>query len=591
MRRTLLSLLPTEHRGRLACHLALTVLSTILRAIAVVLVVPLVSALFGAEPAEAWPWVGGLTVAVVAGWIVDSITSRIGFDLGFTILDNAQRDISAQVARIPLRWFTDDNSAITRRAIATTGPDLVGLVGYLVTPLIQAVLLPIMIAVALIPIAWQLGLVALVAVPLLLGALWVTGVITREADRVAAASNSALTERILEFARTQAALRAARRVEPAHSQAGDALAAQHGATVRLLFLNIPGQVLFGLVGQIALVTMAGTTAWLAVRGTVGIPEAIALIVVIVRFIEPFNALGDLAPAIETSRNTLRDIRTVIDAPGPAPETLGDPARGADGAVAVVLRDVRFDYGDVASGSTPVLDGLDVEFRSGEVTAVVGPSGSGKTTLLSLVAGLEEPTSGNVVVDGIDRGDLDPALRPVVTSVVFQQPYLFAGTIRENVLVGNPSADADRIATALRLARVDEFAARLPDGLDTVVGDAGTALSGGERQRVSIARALLKPSSVLLVDEGTSALDAENEAAVVAAITDDPQRRTRIVVTHRLSTIAGADRVLFLEGGRVVEDGTVEELLAASGRFAEFWAHQHDAAGWRITSEPVPVGDI
>lgn len=587
MFRTVLSLLPAAQRGRVAGYLALNVTSTTLRALAVVLVVPLVSELFGEDPGAAWRWVGLLTLAVAAGWVVDSIGYRIGFDLGFAILDNAQRSVAGQVARIPLRWFTEDNSATARRAIATTGPDLVGLVGYLLTPLIQGILLPIAIAVALVPVAWQLGLVALVAVPLLLGALWGANRISQQADRVAAASNSELTSRIIEFARTQAALRAARRVEPASSQAGAALAAQHGATLRLLLLSIPGQLLFTVAAQIALLAMAGTTAWLAVRGTIDIPEAIALIVVVVRFVEPFNAIRDLAPAMETSRSTLTDIRTVIDTPGP--ESAAGAVRDSDPAPAAVeLRSVRFGYTD-GEGEAAVLDGLDLEFRAGEVTAIVGPSGAGKSTVLGLVAGLEQPNAGSVVVGGVDLGALDSAHRSAVSSMVFQQPYLFAGTIRENVLSGNPEAGEEELAAALRLARVDEFAGRLPDGLDTVVGEAGTALSGGERQRVSIARALLKPSAVLLVDEGTSALDAENEAAVVTAIGADPRQRTRIVVTHRLSTIAGADRVLFLDGGRVAEDGTVAELLAAGGRFAEFWRHQNDATGWRITSESLSVG--
>ncbi|MFE3442518.1 ABC transporter ATP-binding protein [Nocardia sp. NPDC059180] len=585
MTSTLLSLLPPQRRARFGGYLALIVVSTLLRAIGVVLIVPLVAALFGDDPAEAWPVVGALTVAVAAGWIVDAIASRVGFDLGFTILEHAQRDVSAQVARIPLRWFGEDNSATARRAIASNGPDLVGLLGYQVTPLVQSILLPFAIGIGLVPVAWQLGAVSLLAVPLLLGALWASGRITRRADEVAKESNSALTARILEFARTQAALRAARRVEPERSQVGTALATQHGATTRLLLLNIPGQILFSVASQITLVLLAGTTAWLAVNDTIGAPEAVALIVVVVRFLEPFGALADLAPALETSRGILRDIRAVIDAPEPVTDAAEQQA-AESGAAGVELRGVSFGYGH----DTPaVLDGFDVEFRAGEVTAVVGPSGSGKSTLLGLVAGLEKPTTGQILVGGVDRGALDPAHRPVVTSMVFQQPYLFAGTIRENVLAGNPGASEEELASALRLSRVEEFADRLPEGLDTLVGDAGTALSGGERQRVSIARALLKPSSVLLVDEGTSALDTENEAAVVAAITDDPRQRTRVVVTHRLSTIAGAARVLFLEAGRVVEDGTVEELLAAQGRFAEFWAHQHDAAGWRIASDSTPVG--
>ncbi|WP_280435208.1 ABC transporter ATP-binding protein [Nocardia carnea] len=582
MIRTMMSLLPAEQRSRTTGYLGLLIVSVILRAIAVVLVVPLVTELFGDTPADAWRWVGVSTLVVAAGWIVDTITSRIGFDLGFHLLDNAQRSVSAQVARIPLRWFTEDNSAITRRAIATTGPDLVGLVGYLVTPLFQAVALPVAIAVALMPVAWQLGLVALLALPLMLGSLWLTNLLTRRATTVSREANSVLTERILEFARTQAALRAARRVEPARNETGAALSAQHGATTRLLLLNIPGQVLFGLAGQIALLVMAGTVAWLAVSGTIGIPEAVALIVVVVRFLEPFAAFGDLATALETSRGALRDIRTVVEVP--EPERNRTAVHDADEPASVALRTVSFAY-----GAEPVLDDLDIEFEAGKVTAVVGPSGSGKSTLLALISGLEAPTSGSVTVAGVDRGALDAADRPAVAGMVFQQPYLFAGTIRENVLAGVPETDPERLAQALRLARVDEFAKRLPDGLDTMVGEAGAALSGGERQRVSIARALLKPSSVLLVDEGTSALDAENEAAVVAAITGDPQQRTRVVVTHRLATIAGADRVLFLDEGRIAEDGTVEELRAANGRFAEFWAQQHEAAGWRISADPATVG--
>jgi ATP-binding cassette subfamily B protein IrtB len=148
-------------------------------------------------------------------------------------------------------------------------------------------------------------------------------------------------------------------------------------------------------------------------------------------------------------------------------------------------------------------------------------------------------------------------------------------------VGDPEAGDEDLARVARLARVDTVVDRLPDGWDTRVGEAGTSLSGGERQRVSIARALLKPAPVLLVDEATSALDAENGRAVISALGDDPVARTRVIVAHQLESIRSADRVIFLERGRIVEDGTVEGLLAAGGRFARFWQQQSDAADWRL----------
>ncbi|MGV9799010.1 ABC transporter ATP-binding protein [Mycobacterium sp. NPDC003449] len=578
MIRTLIALIPAAMRGRLTLYSVLTLVSVLIRAAGTVLLVPLVAALFSATPSDAWPWLGWLTAATVAGWVVDSATSRLGFDLGFAVLDNTQHDVADRLPLIRLEWLAGQsgaNTATARQAIASTGPELVGLVVNLLTPLIGAVLLPAAIALALVAVSPPLGLAALAGLVVLLGALWGSGRLSRRADAVADEANSALTERIIEFARTQQALRAARRVEPARSLVGGALATQHGAGIRLLAMQIPGQLLFSLASQLALILLAGMTTVLTVRGTLSGPEAIALIVVIARYLEPFTALSELAPAIESTRATLDRIRGVLGAPGLTSGAAGlaDPAS----APRIEFDGVSFGYGDVT-----VLDQVSFVLEPGGTTAIVGPSGSGKSTILSLIAGLYQPTAGRVLIDGVDAASLSAETRRAATSVVFQQPYLFDGSIRDNIMVGDPDADAERLAGAVRLARVDELTGRLPDGDAARVGEAGSALSGGERQRVSIARALVKSAPVLLVDEATSALDTENEAAVVDALTADLQRRTRVIVAHRLASIRNADRVLFLDGGRIVEDGGIDELLAAEGRFGEFWRQQGEAAGWQIT---------
>jgi ATP-binding cassette subfamily B protein IrtB len=305
-----------------------------------------------------------------------------------------------------------------------------------------------------------------------------------------------------------------------------------------------------------------------------VPAAIALIVVIARYLEPFTTLSELAPALESTRATLERIRTVLTAPliDAGTQTL----RGQSSAARIEFDDVTFGY-----HGAPVIDRVSFCLQPGTTTAIVGPSGSGKSTILALIAGLHQPTRGRVLVDGLDAVTLDAETRRAASSVVFQHPYLFHGTIRENVLVGNPDANDEEFSRAVALARVDELTNRLPEGVETVVGEAGSALSGGERQRVSIARALLKPAPILLVDEATSALDTENEAAVVDSLTADPASRTRVIVAHRLASIRHADRVLFLEDGRIVEDGSVDELLAAGGRFSEFWRQQQEATEWRI----------
>lgn len=577
MIRTLLALVPADRRGRVRLYTALTVVSVLLRAVGVVLLVPLVAALFSATPADAWPWLGGLTALTVAGWLVDTYAARLGFDIGFAVLDATQHDMADRLPNIKLDWLTQENIATTRQTIAATGPELVGLVVNLLTPLIGAVLAPAAIAVALLMVSVPLALAALAGVVILLGALWLAGRVSRTADRRAGEANSAFTERIIEFARTQQALRAARRAEPERSLVGTALQAQHGASLRLLTMQIPGQLLFSLASQLALILFAAATTVLTVRGDLAVPEAIALIVVIARYLEPFTVLSELSAALESTRATLARIQRVLDAPTCS---AGVATLSETGPPPITFEDVSFSY-----GGDPVLKDLSFTLEPGTTTAIVGPSGSGKSTILGLIAGLHEPDRGRVLFGDADLATLHPQARRAAVSVVFQHPYLFDGSLRDNILVGDPSADAGTLAGATRLARVDELAARLPDGEHTVVGEAGSALSGGERQRVSIARALVKPAPVLLVDEATSALDTENEAAVVEALTADLRARTRVIVAHRLASIRRADRVLFVEDGRIVEDGTITELLAEDGphhRFREFWGRQRAAADWQIT---------
>jgi len=575
MIRTMLHLLPTDHRSRVITYTVLVLASAVLRAAGTVVLVPLIAALVGATPAGALPWLGWFTGLTVAGWLVDWVASRRGFDLGFALLDHAQHAVADQLARIRLGWFTAAHTSTARQAVAATGPDLVGLVANLLTPLAGAVLLPFAIALGLLVVDPVLGAAALVGVPILLATLWSSGRLTRNADRESDASNGRLTARVVEFARTQQALRAARRVTPARSAAGAALGDQHRATLRMVLMQVPGQVLFSVASQLCLLLLGGTTVWLAVTGRVGVGEAIALVVVIVRYLEPVTTLSELSPALEHTRGTLRDIRAVLDAPV---QPAGTDAAPVPATPRIELHEVGFGW----TRDAPVLDGLSLDLAPGSSTAIVGPSGSGKSTLLALLAGLVIPTSGRIVVGGRDMATVTPEVRRAAVSMVGQHPYLFDGSIEDNVRVGRPEAGPDEVTAAFALARVDEIVDRVPDGRATRAGEAGASLSGGERQRVSIARALLKPAPVLLIDEATSALDAENEAAVVRAIADDPLPRTRVIVTHRLSTMAAVDRVVFLERGRIVEDGPPEVLRIAGGRFADFWQQQRASAGWQVT---------
>jgi ATP-binding cassette subfamily B protein len=229
----------------------------------------------------------------------------------------------------------------------------------------------------------------------------------------------------------------------------------------------------------------------------------------------------------------------------------------------------------------VLRGVSLTVPARTMTALVGPSGSGKTTVTRVIARFFDVGAGAVRIGGADVRDLGTERVMSLVSPVFQDVYLFDVTIAENIRIGRPDAGDDEVRRAARLARVDEIVERLPDGWDTRVGEGGAMLSGGERQRVSIARAILKDAPIVLLDEATAALDPENEAAVqdaLAALTAD---RTLLVIAHRLPTIAAADQIAFLDGGRITERGTHAELLARGGRYADFWRQRSRAQGWRL----------
>jgi subfamily B ATP-binding cassette protein MsbA len=237
---------------------------------------------------------------------------------------------------------------------------------------------------------------------------------------------------------------------------------------------------------------------------------------------------------------------------------------------IVFDHVHFAY----EPGKPVLEDVSFESNPGSVTALVGSSGSGKSTMIGLVAAFYKPTSGRVLVDGVDLSHVRlDSYRPAL-GVVLQDSFLFDGTIRENIAFSRPDATEEEIMEACRIAHVDEFAARFADGYNTIIGERGVKLSGGQKQRVSIARAVLADPRILILDEATSSLDSESESYIQQGLKYLMQGRTTFVIAHRLSTIRQADQILVVEAGRIVERGTHQELLALNGRYFDLYTRQH-----------------
>ena len=311
----------------------------------------------------------------------------------------------------------------------------------------------------------------------------------------------------------------------------------------------------------------GYGSWRVITGRLTVAVLLVFVGYVSSLYKPVKALSKLS--IVLSRGMAAADR-VLDVMAELPEVDDRPGAPALRRVSgqVELDGVTFSYGREA-----VLAGLDLQVAAGETVALVGPTGAGKSTIAALVPRLMDPQRGVVRLDGHDvrRMRLDSVRAQV--SLVLQDCILLDGSLRDNIACGLRGATETQVGRAARLALVDEFASRLPDGLDTRVGERGAALSGGQRQRIAIARAILRDAPVLILDEPTSALDAASEETIVAALGQLPAGRTTIVIAHRLSTVRGADRVVVIEAGTVAEQGPPQDLLLRGGPFARLWLAQ------------------
>jgi len=510
---------------------------------------------------------------VLAATAIQGATS---FTLTQVLSKEAQRLIAemrvrvqAHVSRLPVSYYDSNKTgALVSRIMSDVegvrnliGTGLVEFVGGLLTAVLAlAVLLRINAMMTVITAAVLLGFT------LILNRAFTTmRPIFRERGRINAEVQGRLTE----------SLGAVRTVKGYHAEKREQ-AVFAGGVKRLLdnvlatltaqsVMQLSSSLLLGVVG--AIIMFVGTRHIL--DGTLTLGGYFTYTMFLGFLIAPIFQIVAIGTQLTESLAGLERTREVL---AESPEDT-DPRRTV--ALGALRGDVTFEHVDFAyEADKPVLRDVSFESPAGTVTALVGSSGSGKSTIIGLLAAFHTPGSGRVTVDGVDLATVRLDAYRTQLGVVLQDTFLFAGTIRENVAFSRPDATEAQIREACRIARVDEFADRFPEGLDTVVGERGVKLSGGQRQRVSIARAILADPRILILDEATSSLDSESESLIQAGLQHLMQGRTTFVIAHRLSTIRRADQILVVEEGRIVERGNHEALHAQGGRYRDLYDRQH-----------------
>jgi ATP-binding cassette, subfamily B, bacterial len=329
---------------------------------------------------------------------------------------------------------------------------------------------------------------------------------------------------------------------------------------------------------IEVIAGAGTVivAWFggraALQGTLPVEDLVAFVLYLGLFYQPLRLLARTSEGFQEARTGARQVCEVLDV---QPEVV-DPPGGVDpGRVRgkVAFEGVGFEY----EPDLPVLKHVSFEMKPGQTLALVGPTGAGKSTIVSLIPRFYDPTRGRVLVDGIDVGEMRLASLRRNVSMVLQDTFLFAGTVKENLRFGNEGATDEEIVAAAKAANAHSFIEALPRGYDTRVGERGVKLSGGQKQRLSIARAVLKDAAILILDEATSSVDTQTEEEIQEALQELMQGRTTIVIAHRLSTVRHADLIAVLEGGSIVELGTHKHLMRCEGPYRKLYDRQFSTA--------------
>ena len=480
--------------------------------------------------------------------------------------------LAEHLRKIPLSFFGKKDLADLTSTIMADCTFLEQSFSHFIPELAGSIISTVLISIGLLFTDWRMALAALWVLPVAFAIVGFSAKIQENLNQKAMDVKMACADGIQECIETVRDLKA-NNAEQAYLKG---LEKKIRAVEHRSILNEFGLAAFvvsaSLVLKLGIATVALVGAVLLMQGSLSVLTFFMFLLVVSRLYDPLQgALQNLAAVISTRTNIAR-----------MNEILDHPIQQGENRLSNKGYDITFDHVGFAynTGET-VLKDVSFTAKQGEVTALVGPSGGGKTTVSRLAARFWDINRGKIAVGGMDVSRIDPETLLSLYSIVFQDVTLFDNTILENIRIGNKDATDEQVIAAAKLANVDEFAEKLPDGWHTNIGENGCELSGGERQRISIARAFLKNAPIILLDEATASLDVENETLIQTALSRLIADKTVLVIAHRMRTVAGADKIVVLSDGTVAEEGSPKDLEEKNGVYAHMVKLQTESQNWKL----------
>ena len=520
--------------------------------------------------------VGQVLMLALAVYLASSVLAWLqGYILNDVVQSTVFRlrsDVEDKINRLPLRYFDKQPRGELLSRVTNDIDNISQTLQQTMSQLLTSLLTVVGVVAMMFYISPTLALVALVTVPL---SVVVTGAIMRRSQRQFIAqwrSTGRLSAHVEEAFSGHALVKVfgrQREVEEVFEDENDALFRASFAAQFVSGLIMPTMMFIGNLNYVVIAVLGGLRV---ASGSMSLGDVQAFIQYSRQFTQPLTQVASMVNLLQSGVASAERVFELLDAEQEPRDTAG-----AEGAPVprgeVVLEDVSFRY----EPDQPLIEDLSLVARPGETVAIVGPTGAGKTTLVNLVMRFYDVDSGRITLDGVDISQVPRAVLRARIGMVLQDTWLFGGTIRDNIAYGRPDATEEEILEAARATFVDRFVHSLPDGYDTVVDEEGGNISAGERQLVTIARAFLSDPALLILDEATSSVDTRTELLLQHAMAALRSDRTSFVIAHRLSTIRDADLILVMEGGRIVQQGTHDDLLASGGAYADLYYSQFTEA--------------